>query len=147
MNTPHWQTFPRWSLTEHATDLQFAAQLSTGRATEVTARIQQEPATLQVLLKLLGSPSTKLSVRIGIGVVMEDLAGTPVLRHVIPDLGKLAMHRKASIRADACHYLGLTHDAAAHPFLQNCLQDPEAEVREVAEDALAHLKNVTLSST
>lgn len=137
----NWQTFPRWMLEEHETDIQFNAQLSTGRAAEVTARIQREPATMQVLLKLLGNPHTALSTRIGIGVVMEDLAGSDLLKQALAVLGKLSQHQEVHIRADACHYLGLSGDAAAIPFLQACLQDQNAEVQEVAMDALQILQN------
>ncbi|MBU0656743.1 MAG: HEAT repeat domain-containing protein [Gammaproteobacteria bacterium] len=141
MNTTanHWRVFPRWMMEEHETDILFSAQLSTGRATEVTSRIHKDPATLAVLLQLLGDTRTALSVRIGIGVVMEDLAGTDLLREQIPTLGKLTTHKSASIRADACHYLWLTGDSAALPHLQACLQDKDPEVREVATDALSSL--------
>ncbi len=139
MASNHWRTFPRWMLEDHATDLQFSAQLSTGRAAEVVARIQQEPATMQVVLKLLADSHTALSVRVGIGVVMEDFAGSALLRQHIPALGTLARHREALIRADACHYLGLSGDALAMPYLQACLQDLDAEVREIAADALLSL--------
>ncbi|EIJ32797.1 HEAT repeat domain-containing protein [Thiothrix nivea] len=140
MTDNNWRTFPRWMLEEHETDIRFNAQLSTGRAAEVTERIQREPATMQVLLKLLGDPRTALSTRIGIGVVMEDLAGTALLRQQVPKLGKLAGHPDARIRADACHYLGLSADQSAIMFLQTCHEtDEDSEVREVAGDALAHL--------
>ncbi len=139
MTHTHWRTFPRWMLEEHEIDLLFNAQLSTGRATEVTARIQREPATLQVVMALLGNPNTALSTRIGIGVVMEDLAGSDLLKSVIPTLGKLSQHPNVAIRSDACHYLGLSSDSRAHPFLQACLHDQEIDVRDVAVDALATL--------
>lgn len=139
MANNHWRTFPRWMLEEHEIELQFNAQLATGRAAEVTARIQREPATLQVLLALLGNPSTALSTRIGIGVVMEDLAGSALLKSTVATLGELSQHPDVTIRSDACHYLGLTGDAHAIPFLQACLGDQAAEVRDVAADALATL--------
>lgn len=140
MTTNHWRTFPRWMLEEHAVDLQFAAQLSTGRAHAVTARIQREPATLLVLLKLLGDAQTALSVRIGIGVVMEDLTNTHLLQQYLGELAKLTEHTDARIRADACHYLGLSGDARAIPWLQSRVEtDTDREVRDVAADALAML--------
>ncbi|WGZ93319.1 MAG: HEAT repeat domain-containing protein [Candidatus Thiothrix putei] len=139
MANNHWRTFPRWMLEEHEIDLLFNAQLATGRAAEVTARIQREPATLQAVLALLGNPNTALSTRIGIGVVMEDLAGSDLLKSTIATLGKLSQHPNVTVRSDACHYLGLSGDARALPFLQACLHDKEAEVREVAADALATL--------
>lgn len=70
---------------------------------------------------------------------MEDIAGTDLLRQQVPTLGKLTKHKTASIRADACHYLGLSQDASAPPYLQACLQDQNQEVKEVATDALSEL--------
>lgn len=140
IETDNWRIFPRWMMEEHETDILFSAQLSTGRAAEVTARIRQNPATMQVLMDYLSDPRTALSVKIGIGVVMEDFTGTDLLRQQIPTLGKLTKHRNAGIRADACHYLGLTGDKAAIPYLQACLQDQDREVKEVAEDALNELQ-------
>lgn len=140
MTDNNWRTFPRWMMEEHETDIRFNAQLSTGRAAEVTERILREPATIQVLLKLLGDAHTALSTRIGIGVVMEDLAGSALLRQHVVELGKLARHRDARIRADACHYLGLSGDPDAIAFLKTCLEtDQDSEVQEVAADALYSL--------
>lgn len=139
-SSKNWPTFPRWMLEEHETDIQFSAQLSTGRADEVTARIQREPGTMNVIMQLLGDAHTPLSVRIGIGVVMEDFAGSALLQQQAARLGKLSQHQDARIRADACHYLGLSGADAARPFLQACLDDNDAEVREVAKDALAELE-------
>lgn len=126
---------------EHETDILFSAQLSTGRAAEVTERIRREPATMQIIMNHLSDARTALSVKIGIGVVMEDFAGTDLLRQQVPALGKLTKHKHAGIRADACHYLGLTGDKAAIPYLQTCLQDKDEEVREVAGDAIGEIES------
>ncbi|WMP17413.1 HEAT repeat domain-containing protein [Thiothrix lacustris] len=139
MATNHWRTFPRWMLEEHENDLRLNAQLSTGRAAEVTAQLQHDPTLIRVLLTLLGNPNTALSTRIGIGVVMEDLAGSDLLKQHIALLGQLSQHQDISIRADACYYLGLSGDRRAIPFLQTCLQDHDLEVQEVATDALQSL--------
>lgn len=132
----NWPVFPRWMLEEQETDIQFSAKLSTGRAAEVTAQIQREPASMAVILQLLGDARTPLSVQIGIGVVMEDFAGSALLQEQVEALGELSQHKNARIRADVCHYLGLSGSQAAAPYLQACLDDEDIEVREVAEDAL-----------
>jgi HEAT repeat protein len=44
------------------------------------------------------------------------------------------------VRADACHLLGLTGSAEARENLRARLQDPNAEVREIAAEALAALE-------
>ena len=131
--------YPRWLLEEHDISSLFNSLLSTGKAVEVSARIQREPKHMQAIMDLLGSADTKLSSLIGIGVVMEDFAGTPLLQQYTSQLGKLTRHHKSQIRADACHYLGLGGSPDALPYLQAALQDADSEVREVAADALAIL--------
>lgn len=135
-----WPTYPRWMLEDHEIELRFRAQLSTGRAAEVSTHLQQNPADMQVIMQLLGDKHTPLSVSIGIGVVMEDFADSELLRQYIPDLAQHSQHRLARIRADACHYLGLSADPQAIPPLQACLQDRDPSVQEVASDALAELQ-------
>jgi HEAT repeat protein len=43
------------------------------------------------------------------------------------------------VRADAAHYLGLSGNGDAIPYLQPLLQDEAAEVREIAAESLALL--------
>jgi len=43
------------------------------------------------------------------------------------------------VRADACHYLGLSGDAAARPWLDARLGDNDADVREIAAESLQAL--------
>jgi HEAT repeat protein len=62
---------------------------------------------------------------------------------VAPELGALTRHADARVRADACHLLSLTHAAEARPWLQACLQDADAEVREIAAESLQTLGEPT----
>ena len=78
---------------------------------------------------------------IGISAIMEDLAGTEQLRGLVDRLGELTRHDEARIRGDACHYLELAGDPAAAVYLRPCLKDPDAEVREVAQEALQQLQD------
>lgn len=131
--------FPRWLMEEHDLSSHFNALLSSGKAGEVRARIQREPATLQAVLELLANARTPLSGRVGIGVVMEDLAGSAILQQQVDALGKISQHPDARVRADACYYLGLSGADRARPYLQARLQDQDAAVQEVAADALGDL--------
>ena len=114
--------------------------LSDGQASKVTELILQDPSAIVVLLELLEDEGTVLSTRIGIGVVMEDLSTTELLKSIIPQLGELTKHPNALIRSDACHYLGLTHDPSIRPMLASCLNDKNADVREIAADGLNELE-------
>ena len=55
-------------------------------------------------------------------------------------LGKQTHHLQPHVRNDACYYLGLSGNPAAIEYISPLLDDENAEVREVAEEALAELK-------
>jgi Thioredoxin domain/HEAT repeats len=114
--------------------------LTTGRINRALTLVQSEPAGLEALLQLFADPETQLNTRIGISAIMEDLAGTGQLRGLAGRLGELTRHDEARIRGDACHYLELTGDPAAVVYLRPLLDDPDAEVREVAQEALQQLQ-------
>jgi len=115
--------------------------LETQRPHKVAEAIAQTPESLGDLLKLLEATQTPMTVRIGIGVVLEDLQGNPLLLHALTTLTRLAQSEEASIRADAAHYLGLLHNTAALEVLQDLLQDEHPDVREIASESIDQLKN------
>ena len=114
--------------------------LSTGRIKRALSLVRSEANALDALLMLFADPETRLNTRIGISAIMEDLAGTGKLQGLTQRLGELTRHEAARIRGDACHYLELAGDPAAVEYLEPCLQDPDAEVREVAREALQQLQ-------
>jgi HEAT repeat protein len=103
----------------------------------VQAAIEAEPALLAAVLPIVGNVDASLNVRLGAGVLLEHFAGSD-LRALLPRLGELSQHADARVRADACHYLGLTGDAAARPWLEARLDD-DADVREIAAESLENL--------
>jgi HEAT repeat protein len=72
-------------------------------------------------------------------VLLENFAGSDTLRALLPRLGELSQHADARVRADACHYLGLTGDAAARPWLDARVADEDADVREIAAESLQNI--------
>ena len=82
-----------------------------------------------------------MTTRIGIGVVLEELTGSDLLGEGLAALIALADSPQANIRADAAHYLGLTHLQAAAAPLKKLLGDEHPDVREIAAEALAMLPN------
>lgn len=113
--------------------------LESNRLPEVSAGIRRNPTSLGDLLLLLDDPDTPMAVRIGIGAVIEDLAGGDLLAEFVEHLGALTHSDQAQTRADACHYLGLSANTDAIPYLQACLEDDNEEVREIAAESLALL--------
>jgi len=49
----------------------------------------------------------------------------------------LAENGDAKVRADAAHFLSLTQSELSISYLQKLAKDENAEVREIAEEALA----------
>ncbi len=114
--------------------------LETQRPHKVAESIALFPESLADLVKLLEDLQTPMTVRIGIGVVLEDLRGNPLLLHALAILKRLAHSEEASIRADAAHYLGLCQNTAALETLQGLLQDKHPDVREIASESIDQLR-------
>jgi HEAT repeat protein len=105
--------------------------------------IEADAALLAAVLPIVGNIDASLNVRLGAGVLLENFAGTDTLRALLPRLGELSQHGDARVRADACHYLGLTGDAAAKPWLEARLTDDDADVREIAAESLESVSSAS----
>jgi thiol-disulfide isomerase/thioredoxin len=114
----------------------FHLLLKEGQLPKAQALVEAEPALLAAVLPIVGNVEASLNVRLGAGVLLETFAGTGTLRALLPRLGELSQHADARVRADACHYLGLTGDAAARPWLEARIADEDADVREIAVESL-----------
>ncbi|TNF91581.1 MAG: HEAT repeat domain-containing protein, partial [Gammaproteobacteria bacterium] len=119
----------------------FSELLNIGQIAKVYALITSHPGHVKHLFSLLSDPETALNVRVGIGALMEDLAVDGRLNDSITTLGELTRHENAQIRTDACHYLSLTGQADALPYIKNLLDDEDASVREIAEESLEAIIN------
>ena len=117
----------------------FRELLADGRLGEVNQLVKADPGQLMALLPLLRDPETGVHIRVGIGAVLEDLAGSPELGRLVSGLGELSSSEDPRTRQDACHYLGLTRATGARPFLQPRLEDQDPIVREIAAEALDEL--------
>lgn len=117
----------------------FHMLLKTGRLPDAQALIEDDPELLAAVLPIVGNVEASLNVRLGAGVLLENFAGSNALRALLPRLGELSRHADARVRADACHYLGLTANSAARPWLELRLDDEDADVREIAAESLQTL--------
>jgi hypothetical protein len=111
--------------------------LKTGDLAQVQALVVVRPGRLAALLPIVANPEASMNVRLGAGVVLEEYAGQAALVALVPELGALSGHADARVRADACHYLGLAGGEGARSWLQARLQDTDADVQEIAREALA----------
>jgi thiol-disulfide isomerase/thioredoxin len=113
--------------------------LRDGQLARAEQQLARHPDWLAQLLPLLTQADTPMQVRVGVGALIEGQDGSAQLQALVPALGELSGAAEHSVRADACHYLGLSGSAEAVPFLQARLEDESGEVREIAGEALEML--------
>ncbi len=117
----------------------FDELLKKGKRDKVERIVRRQPHYLVPLIELLGDKGTGIHTRIGIMAILEDLENTELGASVVDPLAALTSSQDNRIRVDACQALSLTGSAAAIPHLKACLNDPDAEVRETAQEALEEL--------
>jgi hypothetical protein len=115
--------------------------LSSGGIDRGLVLVRDDDAGMDALLSLFANPDTQLNTRIGISAIMEELQGSTRLQNAIETLGGLTRHADAGVRGDACHYLSLTGDERAAGFIKPLLDDPDTNIREIAQESLDLLAN------
>jgi thioredoxin-like negative regulator of GroEL len=123
----------------------FHTLLKEGQLPKVQEMIEAEPGLLAAVLPIVGNVEASLNVRLGAGVLFEEFSDRDALRALLPRLGELSQHADARVRADACHYLGLTADISARHWLEDRLADDNADVREIAAESLEILVSASQS--
>ncbi|MCW8906690.1 MAG: thioredoxin family protein [Sedimenticola sp.] len=113
--------------------------LAEGEVERVLTMIADAPDLMEQVIGLLDDPDAKINVRLGIGVIMEEYEGEPLLQQQVPLLGELTRHPDPRVRADACHYLALSGAGGARQFIDPLLQDESPDVCEVAQESLQTL--------
>ncbi len=104
--------------------------------------VERHPQALENVIDLMADPEAKINVRLGVGVIIEELAESEPFKAVIPRLIDYLSNDDARIRGDACHYLSLTRDASCIPYIKKLLADESADVREIAQESLEELSAV-----
>ncbi len=131
----------KWTSEQTTLKNEFDYLLAEAQVNTAIEKIAADHSTLSAIIDLLGDPKTVLSTRIGIGVIMEEFAGTALLNEQLNTFATLANHKDARIRADACHYLSLTENKQALAILTKHQDDPSDEVKEVVADSIEALNN------
>jgi len=116
--------------------------LAEGNIAYAKKLVERYPQALENVIDLMANPEAKINVRLGIGVIIEEMAETSPFKAVIPRLIDYLSDDDARVRGDACHYLSLTRDPAYIPHIEKLLSDESAEVREIAQDSLDELAEV-----
>jgi len=113
--------------------------LAEGNINSANKLIQRYPQALENVITLMADPEAKINVRLGVGVIIEEMAESEVFKVVIPRLIDYLSSKDARIRGDACHYLSLTKNHSVLPHIEKLLTDESEEVREIAQDSLDDL--------
>ncbi|PCJ86288.1 MAG: hypothetical protein COA54_09180 [Thiotrichaceae bacterium] len=120
----------------------FSEVLAEGKIDYATKLIKRHPQTLENIIDLMADADAKINVRLGVGVIIEEMAKSEAFKAVIPQLVNYLSHDDARVRGDACHYLSLTGDKAHLGVIEKLLSDESEEVREIAQDSLDDLQNI-----
>lgn len=139
----HWAgaAGTRAGLAEYLAEL-----LKTGQRERAVSFSRNRAERLSALLDLIKDPDADITVRLGADSVIEDLKGSAILRDAVAELARMTEHAEPRVRADACHYLSLTHNPAAVPYLRERLDDPNPDVREIAAESIAALNETAQRS-
>ncbi len=114
--------------------------LSEGNIDFANKLLKRHPEALENVLELMADPEAKINVRLGVGVIIENMAESEEFKVVIPRLIEYMSSEDARIRGDACHYLFLTKDRSYIPVIEKLLSDENEEVREIAQESLDELR-------
>lgn len=114
--------------------------LSEGNLEYANKLIQRYPQALENVIDLMADPEAKINVRLGVGVIIEEMATSEAFKTVTPRLIEYLTDEDARVRGDACHYLSLTEDVSYVGVIEALLTDENEEVREIAQDSLEELR-------
>jgi len=112
------------------------AMLADGNVDEVMRYIRSKPHAIRAVAALMADADAKINLKLGIGVVFEEFATDSLMDEVVPQLVSYLTDPDARVRGDACYYLSLTGKPSLAGELEKCLQDENADVREIAQDGL-----------
>ena len=116
--------------------------LAEGNVLTANKFVKRYPKALDNVIDLVMDAEGKINVRLGAGVIIEDMAESDEFKVVIPRLVDALSDKDARVRGDACHYLSLTKDAQYLPLIEQLLSDTSDEVKEIAQDSIDDLKAV-----
>lgn len=134
------ETWARRAVSTEGMAEAFHDLLKTGGLAQVLALLAADTGRLAALLPIVGNPEASINVRLGAGVAFEEYADAAPLRALVPALGVLSEHADPRVRADACHYLGLSGEISARPWLEARLTDPDPDVREIALEGMSEAR-------
>ena len=103
--------------------------------------LQQNPSALPCIAGLLGSESIDMTVRLGLDVLIEQLAEDKLLSELVHPLGQLLESANDTLYIDILHYLAMSHSVDAVAYIQTGTSHQHPEVQRVANELLEEIGN------
>ncbi len=122
--------------------LYFEEILAEGNVSTAIKFVKRFPESLESVIDLVMDAEGKINVRLGAGVIIEEMAESNAFKVVIPRLVDALSDKDARVRGDACHYLSLTKNPQYLSLIEPLLSDVSEEVKEIAQDSIEDLKAV-----
>jgi len=114
-------------------------ELETGRLSAVDELLHNHPQWLSIATNIIADMDAPMQARIGVSALIESEQDPALLQVMEPMLIAFTRHADPRVRGDACHLLSVINTDASKQALQACLQDDDAQVRDIATESLAGL--------
>lgn len=111
-----------------------------GELERVSEIVQTDHHQISTIINMMANEDTPLGSRIGISAIFEQLQGDAKLAAHIQELADLTDSDNVSIRIDTAHYLGLTQNIKAIPWLEKLSNDINSEVQTTALEGINMIK-------
>ena len=111
--------------------------LKSGKRQKFEALVKNEPQRIHALARMMKNPEASMAIRLGIGAILEELQGSGLSEPLVPAFGEMLKDTDRLLRADACHFLTLIGGESIRPHMLACVEDADAEIREIAEEWLS----------
>lgn len=101
--------------------------------------LQQHPSALPCITELLANESIDMTVRLGLDVLIEQLAEDELLTALTQAFGELLESSKDSLIIDILHYLAMIGSVDAKTYIKSCTTHAHPEVQRIANELLEEL--------
>ena len=117
--------------------------LKNGQLATVVQAIEIAPAGFTSIIHMLEDEETSMETRIGLDALVEDFAGTELLKNNIEAFKNIARGNNLRLQIDALHYIALAGDTKQKDFIQKFTQHADAQLKDAATEALETLAETT----
>lgn len=106
----------------------------------IIAMFRQDQSLCSMVADMISDE--RIRVRLGATALVEEMVkvdAQPFIK-LIPSIGNILLHENPTVRGDAANLLDIIGHTDALPYLLKALEDENAGVREIAEDAVNSIR-------